>query len=36
MDNVTIHTEKQILEGRDQDRKKISMTEVPYKNTENS
>ena len=36
MDNVTIHTEKQILEGRDQDRIKISMTEVPYKNTENS
>ena len=36
MDNITIHTEKQILEGRDQDRKKISMTEVPYKNTENS
>lgn len=36
MEKVTIHTEKQILEGREQDRKKISMTEVPYKNTENS
>ncbi len=36
MDKVKIDTEKHILEGRDQDRKKISMTEVPYKNTENS
>lgn len=36
MDKVVIDTEKHILEGRDQDRKKISMTEVPYKNTENS
>lgn len=36
MDKVKIDTEKHILQGRDQDRKKISMTEVPYKNTENS
>ncbi|MPT36585.1 MAG: 2Fe-2S iron-sulfur cluster binding domain-containing protein [Flavobacterium sp.] len=36
LDKVTIETEKQILLGRDQDRKKISMVEVPLKNTENS
>ena len=36
MDNVVIDTEKHILEGRDQDRKKISMTEVPYKTDKNS
>lgn len=36
LDNVTIETEKQILLGRDQDRKKISMVEVPLKNAENS
>lgn len=34
MKNVKIHTENQILKGRDQDRVKISMKEVPYKNTE--
>lgn len=34
MKKVEIHTEKQILLGREQDRKKISMKEVPYKNTE--
>ncbi|MBA5793035.1 (2Fe-2S)-binding protein [Flavobacterium sp. xlx-214] len=36
MDKVTIATEKQILEGRDQDRVKISMKEVPYKTDKNS
>ncbi len=36
MDKVVIDTEKHILEGRDQDRKKISMTEVPYKTDKNS
>lgn len=36
MDNVVIDTEKQILEGRDQDRVKISMKEVPYKTDKNS
>ncbi|UUC46040.1 2Fe-2S iron-sulfur cluster-binding protein [Flavobacterium cerinum] len=36
LDNVTIETEKQILLGRDQDRKKISMVEVPLNNAENS
>lgn len=36
LDKVTIETENQILLGRDQDRKKISMVEVPLKNTENS
>lgn len=36
LDNVKIETENQILLGRDQDRKKISMVEVPLKNTENS
>src|SRR5690554_6037646 len=34
MKKVEIHTEKQILLGREQDRKKISMKEVPYKNPE--
>jgi NADH-quinone oxidoreductase subunit G len=36
MKKVDIHTEKQILQGRDQDRKKISMKDVPYNNQENS
>ena len=36
MNKVTIATEKQILEGRDQDRVKISMKEVPYKTDKNS
>lgn len=36
LDKVNIDTENQILLGRDQDRKKISMVEVPLKNTENS
>lgn len=35
MQNVVIATEKQILEGREQDRKKISMKEVPYQSKEN-
>src|SRR5690606_30865398 len=30
MKKVEIHTEKQILLGRDQDRKKISMKDIPY------
>ncbi len=30
MDKVEIHTEKQILMGREEDRKKISMKEIPY------
>ncbi|MCL9809247.1 2Fe-2S iron-sulfur cluster-binding protein [Flavobacterium luminosum] len=33
---VEINTEAQILLGREQDRKKISMTNVPLENTENS
>ena len=32
MDKVEIHTEKQILMGREEDRKKISMKEIPYSN----
>jgi NADH-quinone oxidoreductase subunit G len=31
LDKVVIATEKNILKGRDQDRKKISMTSVPLK-----
>lgn len=34
LDTVTIDTEKQILKGRDQDRVKISMPNVPYKEGE--
>lgn len=33
---VEIKTEDQILLGREEDRKKISMTNVPLENTENS
>lgn len=36
MKKVEIHTEKQILEGREQDRKKISMKDVPYSKTNNT
>lgn len=34
LDHVVIHTEKHILEGREQDRKKISMTAIPFTNEE--
>lgn len=30
LDKVVMKTEKQILEGRDQDRQKISMKAIPY------
>lgn len=33
---VEIKTEDHILIGREEDRKKISMTEVPFEDTENS
>ncbi|UYW01230.1 (2Fe-2S)-binding protein [Flavobacterium agricola] len=35
MEDVVIKTEKQILLGREQDRKKISMKDIPLDNTEN-
>ena len=35
MEPVVINTEKQILLGREQDRKKISMKDIPLDNTEN-
>jgi NADH-quinone oxidoreductase subunit G len=35
LDKVVINTEAQILFGREEDRKKISMTEVPFKKEEN-
>ena len=34
LDTVVIDTEKQILKGRDQDRVKISMTDIPFKEEE--